>query len=253
MPEQCSTRIFERLTSPSKTKARIGLILVSTDEMGGDAFVSIMPKDKVAVFQTRVAYDYCEGMFSIRTSFKEIADTLPPVGRLDVLAFSCTSWAVAMGAENVLSQLREARPGIKYTSPAHAGIAALRQLKAKRIALLSPYELALHRWLPPFLRENEFELTADGTFATSSGTENNELRRESIFGAAKELVRHSAPDALFISCTAMPIVPHIDALEKDIGIPVVSSTQAIAWDALRLAGYDEQIDGFGRLLASPRR
>nr|WP_249815441.1 aspartate/glutamate racemase family protein [Bradyrhizobium sp. 168] len=158
-----------------------------------------------------------------------------------------------MGAENVLSQLKEARPGIKYTSPAHAGIAALRQLNARRIALLSPYELALHRLLPPFLSGNGFEITADGTFATSSGTENNELRPEIIFTAAKELVRHNSPDALFMSCTAMPIVAYIDALEREIGIPVISSTQAMAWDALRLSGYDLPIDGFGRLLASPRR
>lgn len=252
MHEQSSTRVFERLTSPSKVIARIGLILVSTDETGGDAFMTIMPKDEVAVFQTRAAYDYCEGAFSIRTSFKEVTDTLPPAGRLDVLAFSCTSWTVAMGAENVLAQLREARPGIKYTSPAHASIAALRQLKAKRIALLSPYELVLHQFMPPFLRENGFEISADGTFATSSGTENNELRRESIFNAAKELVRHNLPDALFMSCTAMPIVPHIDTLEREIGIPVITSTQVMAWDALRLAGYNRPIDGFGQLLASER-
>lgn len=253
MHEQCSTKIFERITSPSNVIARIGLILVSTDEMEGDAFISIMPKGQVAVFQTRAAYDYREGTFAIRTSFKDVTDTLPPVERLDVLAFSCTSWTVAAGVDNVLSQLKEARPGIKYTSPAHAGISALRRLKAKRIALLSPYELVLHQSLPPFLRENGFEITADGTFATLSGTENNELSRESIFTAAKELVRHNMPDALFISCTAMPIVPYIDALEREIGIPVVSSTQAMAWDALRLAGYSLPIDGFGRLLASERR
>ncbi|WP_128916442.1 maleate cis-trans isomerase family protein [Bradyrhizobium nanningense] len=141
---------------------------------------------------------------------------------------------------------------MKYTSPAHASIVALRQLNAKRIALLSPYELALHRLLPPFLRENGFEISADGTFATSSGTENNKLHRDSIFTAAKELVRHNSPDALFMSCTAMPIVPHIETLEREIGIPVISSTQAMAWDALRLIGYTRPINGFGRLLASPR-
>lgn len=67
--------------------------------------MTIMPKDKVAVFQTRAAYDYCEGTFSIRTSFKAVTDTLP-AGRLDVLAFSCTSWAVAMGAETCWRSLR---------------------------------------------------------------------------------------------------------------------------------------------------
>ena len=58
--------------------------------------------------------------------------TLP---RMDVLVFSCTSCAVAMGAENMMALLAQARPGIKYTTPAGAGVAALRQFKARKIAL----------------------------------------------------------------------------------------------------------------------
>lgn len=252
MHEQNSTKIFERLTSSSKATARIGLILLSSDEVGGAAFASIMPKNKVSVFQTRTAYGYSDGHFSMPTSFIDLADTLPPAGRLDVLAFSCTCWTVAMGTEHLMSQLAEARPGIRYTSPATAGIEALRQLHAKRIALLSPYELGLHRSLLPFFGESGFKITADGTFATSNGTENNELSRKSLFAAAKELISPGVPDALFMACTATPIVPYIDSLERELGIPVVTSTQAMAWDALRLAGYGAPIDGFGRLLAAQR-
>ncbi|WOH52456.1 aspartate/glutamate racemase family protein [Bradyrhizobium sp. sBnM-33] len=252
MEEQNSTRIFEGLTSPSKVVARIGLILLSTDEVGGDAFVSIMPKDRVSVFTTRTAYDHSGGGFSLATSFADVADTLPPAGRFDVLAFSCTSGTVALGMKSLLSQLAKARPGVNYTSPAVAGVAALRQFKAQRIALLTPYEPRVHRSFLPFFRENGFEITADGTFAKSTDAEIGELRRESIFSAAKALMRHTAPDALFISCTATPVVPYIDSLEREIGVPVVSSSQAMAWDALRLAGFRDPIAGFGRLLASPR-
>jgi len=40
----------------------------------------------------------------------------------------------------------------------------------------------------------------------------------------------------------------IDALEQRAGKPVITSNQALAWDALRLAGIARKIDGFGRLL-----
>ena len=56
-----------------------------------------------------------------------------------------------------------------------------------------------------------------------------------------------------ISCTATPVVSHIAALEKAIGVPVVSSSQAMAWDALRLAGYRKPIQGYGRLLEARRQ
>lgn len=251
MNEHTSTQIFERVISPSKA-ARIGLILLNTDEVGGVAFTSIMPKDKVSVFETRSGY-HGGGGFSLTRPFAELADTLPPPGRLDVLAFSCTSGTVAMGMERLLSELGKARPDVKCTSPAVAAIPALKQLNASRIALLTPYGLGTHQSLLRFFRENGFQITADGAFPYTSDHEICELSRESIFCAAKALIYPTLPDALFISCTSTPIVPYIESLEREIGIPVVTSSQAMAWDALRLAGLREPIHGFGRLLASARQ
>ncbi|WP_162268455.1 hypothetical protein [Bradyrhizobium manausense] len=79
-----------------------------------------------------------------------------------------------------------------------------------------------------------------------------EVSREAIFKASKELIRDRIPDALFVSCTAVRIVPYIEELEREIGIPVISSSQAMAWDALRLAGYSRSIEGYGQLLTLPR-
>ncbi len=40
----------------------------------------------------------------------------------------------------------------------------------------------------------------------------------------------------------------IEEAEQALGIPVISSNQALAWHMLRLAGIDELITGQGRLL-----
>ncbi len=40
----------------------------------------------------------------------------------------------------------------------------------------------------------------------------------------------------------------IARLEDALGKPVISSTQATLWHALRLAGIDDRIAGFGRLM-----
>lgn len=257
MDSRVSTVTFPcKIRPPTSVEAKIGLILLSTDEIGGDAFCSIMPKERTQVFTTRTAYlDESDqgGEFQLRTSFGEVADTLPPQGRFDVLAFSCTNATVAIGIDSLIRQLRAARPGVKYTSPAIACVKALRSLKARRIALLTPYVIGIHELFMPFFRDNGIAVTADGTFGLETDAEIGELARESIFKASKALVRNARPDALFISCTATPIVPYIARLEKEIGVPVVSSTQAMAWDALRLAGYRRPIRGFGRLLAVTRR
>ena len=40
----------------------------------------------------------------------------------------------------------------------------------------------------------------------------------------------------------------IDQLERDTGLPVLSSTQFSVWTALKTIGYGGRIEGYGRLL-----
>ena len=42
-------------------------------------------------------------------------------------------------------------------------------------------------------------------------------------------------DAVFVSCTNLRTVDVIDDLEDELGIPIVTSNQALAWDMLTSA------------------
>jgi len=61
-------------------------------------------------------------------------------------------------------------------------------------------------------------------------------------------VAKSKPDCVFISCTNFAAASMIEALEADLGIPVVTSNQASLWAALRAAGLNVRIEGYGRLM-----
>jgi len=54
-------------------------------------------------------------------------------------------------------------------------------------------------------------------------------------------------DAIFIACPRWPTVRNIGPLEKDLGVPVVTSAQAGARKALTLIGIKEAPAGFGQL------
>ena len=60
----------------------------------------------------------------------------------------------------------------------------------------------------------------------------------------------AAPSAegLLISCGGLRTLAVAKPLEDRHGIPVVSSTQAAFWAAMRLAGEDGYVGGRGRLL-----
>ena len=57
-------------------------------------------------------------------------------------------------------------------------------------------------------------------------------------------------DALFVSCTALPVLPIIDKLEKKLNKVVLSSNQALIWDTLEKIGKNDSIKGFGKLFNS---
>ena len=58
-----------------------------------------------------------------------------------------------------------------------------------------------------------------------------------------------AAEGLLISCGGLRTLGVAKPLEDRHGIPVVSSTQAAFWAALRLVGESGQVPGRGRLLA----
>ena len=55
-------------------------------------------------------------------------------------------------------------------------------------------------------------------------------------------------DGIWIPIAARPSVGAIDAIERDTGVPVVTSAQAMMWQGLRLAGVaTTEVVGCGRL------
>ena len=54
-------------------------------------------------------------------------------------------------------------------------------------------------------------------------------------------------DALFISCTALPVLNIIEKLERKINKPVLSSNQALIWETLENINRNNSIKGYGSL------
>ena len=59
----------------------------------------------------------------------------------------------------------------------------------------------------------------------------------------------SGADAIFISGVGMPTIDALEASEKILGKPIISSIAATMWNSLRIAGIQPHIPGYGSLLA----
>ena len=57
----------------------------------------------------------------------------------------------------------------------------------------------------------------------------------------------SKSDALFVSCTALPVLSIIDEIEKKLGKVILSSNQTLIWDTLKQVNKQNKVDGYGEL------
>ena len=114
--------------------------------------------------------------------------------------------------------------------------------------MLTPYIAEVNVVVENYITKQGFELVAKGSFDQPSDSQICRVPPQAVYDAALALGQMAGVEGLFISCTGLRTSTILEPLEQALGIPVVASNQALAWDALRLAGCTERVEGFGRLL-----
>jgi maleate isomerase len=244
-------RSFSALSDggPARNGA-IGLVALATDHVCELDLRQIVPQDRLPLYVSRIGFApeiTVETLGAMRDGITGAAELILAGGRLDVIAYGCTSGTMVIGEDEVFARLRAARPGIACTTPPTAALAALRALGMRRIAVLTPYIEEVNRRVQQYFGARDLDIAAFGAFNKESDAEIAAIAPASIVAAARAL---DAPDidGLFLSCTGLRGVAVVEEIEAMLGKPVVTSNQAMAWHAMRLAGYHEPVAGFGRLL-----
>jgi maleate isomerase len=251
LSQRVTVRSFPALPDGGPTRqGAIGLVALATDHVCELDLRRIVPQDRLPLYVSRIAFApeiTVETLGAMRDGITASAALILAGGRLDVIAYGCTSGTMVIGEDEVFARLRAARPGIACTSPPTAALAALRALGLRRIAVLTPYTEAVNRRVLDYFTARGLDIAAFGAFDKSSDAEIAAIAPASIIEAAQAL---DAPgiEGIFLSCTGMRGLAVVEALEAMLGKPVITSNQAMAWHALRLAGHAAPLAGFGRLL-----
>ena len=228
---------------------RIGVISLATDINIEQDLRRIYPST-VEIFTSRVRNINPLTILNLRSMAPGIgiaADTILPGTKLSAMLFACTSGAVAIGIDRVEELIHQSCPGVPVTNPLTAALGAFRSLGAQRISILTPYTEAVNKELALQFRGLGVEVLNIAGFGYEDDTAMTYIAPRDIADAALQICDPSA-DALFISCTALRASLVIDAIERRLGKPVISSNQALVWHSLHLIGYQQPITGFGRLL-----
>lgn len=228
---------------------RIGLIALSTDVATERDFHNMLPEDVMFYTSRVMAIDpvTIENHRAIGPHLTEAARRILPGMRLDVIGYCCTSGTVALGYEEVASQIHKGRSDVPVVTPITAAIAAMKKLEIKKISLLTPYMDSVNQAMREFLEEHGITVLNIGSFCIENGTLSAELPPDAIFEAALE-VCHPEADGLFIACAAIRAVEIIERAEQELGKPVLSAIQTLFWQCLRDSGYTGSVENYGCLL-----
>jgi len=246
MPYQMDEGLGER--------ARIGLIVLATDQTVEHEFRQIVNLPGVTFYESRIPFVTTvtpETLTAMERDIARVADVIMTGLRLDVVAYGCTSGAMIIGDEKVHARIHEVRPEVPCTTPMESTVAAVKALGANRVCLITPYSDEINRLMRAYVRDKGFTVPIMGSWNEPDDTKVARITPASIREAVLDLGRDDTTDVVFLSCTSLRAAHIITELEGELDKPVISSNQTLAWHCLRLAGVNDKLPQFGRLFSRP--
>ena len=231
------------------TNPRIGLIALGSDFVIEKDFNNIIQDKKIDFFVNRIkTYDPLnrENLIKMSEELTYVTSNILPNEDIDCIVYGCTSGTIASGFETIEKKIKNAKPRSKVTTPSTAAITALRKLNIKKISLFTPYPKKLNDEVLSFFKDEKFLITSNYYLDIESDTDIWKVDPEYLFEVLVNM-DHADSDALFISCTALPVLQIIEKLEKKLKKFVLSSNQVLIWDTLEKIGQNNSINGFGKL------
>ena len=234
-------------------RARLGVVVPSVNTVVEPWFSALSPVG-VSVHTARMLLDDALSPEAIVRMDRE--EGLHAVLQLkscrpQAIAYCCTASSIVQGLDYDLHLEREIahRSGVPCTTATQAILAALRILGVQRIAAASPYADDIDGAEHAFFESAGIEVLSSAclgirdAFALASPTS------EDIVALAHKAYSKDA-EALLITCLNLWSHEVVEHLEQTLAIPVITSTQATFWRLLRIAGIEDRVAGYGRLLSN---
>lgn len=228
---------------------RIGLLVPSSNTTVEPEFYRALPRSvtlhTARLFLTRITPDSIPNMVSeMETQARLLASA-----DVDVIVLGATapSFLNGLGYDRELITKIQQATGKAATTTSTALVQAINHVGALRIALASAYDEKVNAIAASFLEASGIKVVAMKGLSLVDNLVVGRLGADTAYDLALQ-VDHKDADAIVLSCTNWPSMDAIERIERATGKPVISTTQASIWAALRIIGYQQGISGYGTLL-----
>ena len=199
----------------------------------------------------RVTEESCERWRQQRAVRGQFSDA-----RCDVLAYACLV-AIMAAAPAITARPSSDWPGPPpTTAPRHrwsrsagALVTTLRELGARRAALIAPYVKPLTAAVASYIEECGIEVTETVSLEVEDNVAVGRLDPGELPAIARRLELGGADALVLSACVQMPSLPVLAELEGELRLPVLSAATATARQILIALGLDPTIPDAGRALA----
>lgn len=234
-------------------RARIGLLHTEHGYLDEDTWAYAPPGVALMVSRTRVRMEDRVPDIIMNAEDPELDRTAWGFRRIhvDSVAYVCTAVGFIRGPggdEDLNRRMSEAAQA-PATCAITASVTAMQTMGLQKISVGSPYSGEIQDRLIGFLEHSGFSVNAQrglDLVGNIDGAAVCETSLESIRRLAHEVDRPDS-EGVYLGCTALRSAEIVDALEQDLGKPVVMATQATMWHALELAGVHANAQGLGSL------
>ena len=232
-----------------KQNPRIGLITLASDFRIEKDFNNVIYGKDIDLYCNRIqSYNPLtnETLKKMAEDIPKVTDEILPDQELDCVAYGCTSGTIAAGFQLIFEKVNSVKPNTKVTTPITSAINALKSLKIKSLSIFTPYTNEINQSIIDYFKKENIEIDELSYFDIASDLDIGKVDPQHVFDTLTK-IDLTKSDALFVSCTALPVLSVIAELEKKISKVVLSSNQTLIWDTLKEIDYNNKVEGFGEL------
>ena len=232
-----------------KRNLRVGLITLASDFRIEKDFNNLIYGKNIDLYCNRIqSYNPLTN-----ETLKKMADAIPmvtknilPDQKLDCVAYGCTSGTIAAGYSYILEKVNLAKPNTKVTTPITSTINALKALRINKLSIFTPYTDKINQSVINYFIKENIEISELTYFDIASDLDIGKVNPDYLFDILSKIDLLNG-DALFVSCTALPVLSIIKDLEKKMSKIVLSSNQTLIWDTLKQINFKSKVEGYGEL------
>tara|TARA_Y100001935_G_C17131956_1_gene421071 strand:- start:11 stop:754 length:744 start_codon:yes stop_codon:yes gene_type:complete len=235
-----------------KHNPRVGLITLASDFRIEKDFNNVIYGKNIDLYCNRIqSYNPLtnEMLKKMADNISKVTRDILPDQKLDCVAYGCTSGTIAAGFESIFDKVNLAKPNTKVTTPITSAINAIKSLNIKKLSIFTPYTDEINQSVIDYFVKENIQISELSYFDIASDIDIGKIDPEHLYDVLSK-IDLSKSDALFVSCTALPVLQIIKDLEKKIGKIVLSSNQTLIWDTLKQIDYKNKVEGYGELFNS---